>query len=355
MTTDELSRRNSPPKSVDADEIARRLERAAIPVQALSLLCQYNSDVRKQDVKMGALTYYHSTVEPPVSLASYLERIARYSECGAEGVLLGLRLVGRCHATAGVTLTRLSAHRLAITGLTLGVKAHMDRFRSNRTVARAGGLQLKELNGLEYAFFRELGYRAIVTQEELDHMERLSARAVRLFQKGLIEDAASCAQAAFCGEPGQWDSASPGQSPPQGGLARVGSAESLQSMDGEHAMYTPALFTADIVQPARAADSSLLCSASRHLGNPKRAVQFKTNADGSIDASSRTMIGQKLASFNFTVDSLPTTGPSLDTTAYSEFETSSRSTRSSVSERQNIWRQRPRPPTDDGPLSHLTS
>jgi hypothetical protein len=181
--------------------IHTRLGAAAVPVRVFALLCQHNSDSRRLDDHRSNLTYYHSTQEPPVSLSSYLERIARYSECGPEGILLGLRIAGRCHTVAGVTLTRLSAHRLTITALTLGVKMHMDRFRSNRTVAKAGGLQLKELNGLECAMFRELGYRTVVYQEEFDHMQACCQRAIDHYDAGRVAEAMQDAFDAFCSEP----------------------------------------------------------------------------------------------------------------------------------------------------------
>jgi hypothetical protein len=186
--------------SVGDDELQRRLGRAAGPLKVFTLLCKYNSDARKQDEDQTTLTYYHSTTEPPMTLQQYLERIMRYSECGPEGILLALRLAGRCHNSKGVTLTRLSAHRLTITSLTLGVKMHCDVFRSNRTVAKAGGLELKELNGLEYAMFRELGYRTVVTNEEMEHMEACCKRSLELFAAGAPVAAVKLAEAAFCGE-----------------------------------------------------------------------------------------------------------------------------------------------------------
>jgi hypothetical protein len=186
--------------SVGDDELQRRLGRAAGPLKVFTLLCKYNSDARKQDEDQTTLTYYHSTKEPPMTLQQYLERIMRYSECGPEGILLALRLAGRCHNSKGVTLTRLSAHRLTITSLTLGVKMHCDVFRSNRTVAKAGGLELKELNGLEYAMFRELDYRTVVTNEEMEHMEACCTRSLELFAAGAPAAAVKLAEAAFCGE-----------------------------------------------------------------------------------------------------------------------------------------------------------
>jgi hypothetical protein len=183
------------------EEVTQRLGAAACPLLAFTELCKFNSDTLGRDLESDKLTYYHSTEEPPMPLPSYLERIMRYSECGPEGILIGLRLVGRCHMRKDVTLTRLSAHRLMIAAMTLGVKAHADRFRSNRTVAKAGGLQLRELNGLEIAMFREVGYRAVVTAEELRYLQAQSARALNFFRQGDHYAATWLAENAITGDP----------------------------------------------------------------------------------------------------------------------------------------------------------
>jgi hypothetical protein len=214
----------------DTDEVERRLLDAAVPMKAFMLLCQYNSDECRLDAIKETLTYYHSTEEPPLTVASYAERIMRHAEMGAEGVLIGLRLVGRCHRTSNVTLTRLSAHRLMIAAMTLGVKAHADRFRSNRTVAKAAGLQLRELNGLEYAFFREIGYRAVVTKEDFAHLQKYSAMAVHAAEVlNNMEEAVRLARFALLEEP---SAALPVVRPVgKGQLPRSDSESSLQSLD----------------------------------------------------------------------------------------------------------------------------
>jgi hypothetical protein len=263
----------------DASEIDRRLGTAALPVRAFTLLCRYNTDARRLDDVKETLTYYHSTQEPPVSLASYVERISRYSECGPEGILLGLRLAGRCHATSKITLTRLSAHRVVITGMTLGIKAHMDRFRSNKTVARAGGLRLRELNGLEYAFFREVGYRAIVTQAEMQHMLSYAAVAVELLENGQAHQAAEAAYRAFCCDPVPERACTDADvSLRAGRLHRTDSEASLESLDEDgstEALYKPspsAEVSEHVRDPSSLGASALgakgHATASRYLPTP---------------------------------------------------------------------------------------
>jgi hypothetical protein len=193
----------SPPKLLkqsarhSQQDVEARLGAAAVPLEMFCMLCAHNSDALLMDQQPSTLKYYHSITEPPMKVNTYIDRIARYCDCGAEGVLIALRLAGRLHRVAGTTLTRLSVHRILITALTVGVKAHMDVFRSNRVIADAGGLQLRELNGLEFAMFRELGYRVQVSQTDIQFMLHHAAAASAALHDGRIGDAVEHARAAF--------------------------------------------------------------------------------------------------------------------------------------------------------------
>jgi hypothetical protein len=240
-------------KRLDPEEVDRRLERAAVPVKVFTLLCQHNSDVQRQDTDRRLLTYYHTTEEPTITLAAYVERLCRYGNSGIESILIGLRLAGRCHATSGITLTRLSAHRLIISAMTLGVKATTDLFCNNRVIARAGVIQHSELNSLEIKFFRDIGYRAVVRIEELEHMEQRCAAAMELFEQNRLTDFVRAATEAFCGtvttDGDPLSTADLGikaddEDCNSSALSRAESAASLQSLqheDSPESLYRPSL------------------------------------------------------------------------------------------------------------------
>jgi hypothetical protein len=181
-------------------EVDARLGAAAGPLRMLTSLTQYNSDVKRLDEDLSTLTYYHSTSEPSITPAAYAERLSRYGDAGAEGILIALRLIGRCHHVSSITLTRLSVHRLLISGITLAGKLLMDRFHKNALLAKVGALTVRELNGLEKAFFRDIDHRAFVVQEELDYLVDMSTRANIAFADGDVDAGVNLALRALCSE-----------------------------------------------------------------------------------------------------------------------------------------------------------
>lgn len=145
------------------------LGRAANAMRAFVLMCRHNSDHCNADAK-EKLTPFHSVSEPPIGLPAYVARIMKHTECGEDGVLLGLRLAGRYCRKAKMTPSVLCMHRLLLVSIVLAVKTHYDKFRSNRTAGKSGGLRIQELNLLEAAMYRGMRYQTMIFQCEVDNM-----------------------------------------------------------------------------------------------------------------------------------------------------------------------------------------
>jgi hypothetical protein len=157
------------------------LGRAADPLRGFVLLCRHNSDYGNADVK-ERLTPFHSVSEPPIALATYIARVMKHTECGEDGVLLGLRLAVRYCTKTKMLPSALCAHRLLLVAVVLAVKTHYDKFRSNRTAAKSGGLRVNELNLLEMAMFRGLRYSSVIFQVEVDNLVEGTGDALRDLQ-----------------------------------------------------------------------------------------------------------------------------------------------------------------------------
>jgi hypothetical protein len=156
----------------EEEKAIRALGPAATAVRAFALLCQHNSNVRNADDDASNSTPFHSASVPPMSLFAYAARIVTYGECLPEGLLLGLRLAGRYCRKAKVVPTMLLAHRLVLVATTVAVKIHADKFRSNRTMAKVGGIPLQELNELENGFCFTLDFRLVLHISEIQAMQK---------------------------------------------------------------------------------------------------------------------------------------------------------------------------------------
>jgi hypothetical protein len=138
-------------------------------VRAFERLCRFMSLSRDADHEK-ALTSFHSASEPKISLLVFLARLAKYGECGAEGIAIGLAIACRYCRHANMLPSVLSMHRLLLASITLGAKAHYDRHRSNRTMAKVGGIPLPELNEMELEVFRGADHRIVCATPDLTRM-----------------------------------------------------------------------------------------------------------------------------------------------------------------------------------------
>jgi hypothetical protein len=175
----------SPPVHLQVIMSSGNAERAAIAylghaanvVRVFSLLCQFNSNHRFVDA--NHTTIFHSASEPPISLALYLARLAKYTGCGPEGVVLGIRLAGRYCRRTRMLPSVLNAHRLLLAATVLVQKVHVDVFASNKTAASVGGVDVKELGELETALFRGVDYQIMMRPAEIDTMQRACDEIVK--------------------------------------------------------------------------------------------------------------------------------------------------------------------------------
>lgn len=143
-------------------------------IHAFELMCTYNSERCDAD-SPEKLTPYHSVSEPPIKIHDYAARIVQFLNCGCHGVLLGLVLVARHCTLTKLVPSRLTMHRLVLTGTLIAVKCHHDKFASNKAFAKIGGLSLQELNALEILFFHGLQFLAGISQNDA---KRLNAASV---------------------------------------------------------------------------------------------------------------------------------------------------------------------------------
>jgi hypothetical protein len=112
------------------------------------------------------VTYFHSRTVPDLTLYQLGAALDEAFLCGDEALLVALVLVDRYCGRASVKPTTHMMHRLYVTCLQVGIKAHCDSFLKNATFADLAGVALSELNCCESALLRGLDWRALVTSEE---------------------------------------------------------------------------------------------------------------------------------------------------------------------------------------------
>lgn len=109
------------------------------------------------------ITCFHTSTLPSIKPSQYLMRIASYTQCDSETLVMALVHINRIlYNDSSFQVTALNIHRLLITGVLCASKFHQDTFYNNKVFAKVGGVSLKELNRLEYEYLQLLNYELFV-------------------------------------------------------------------------------------------------------------------------------------------------------------------------------------------------
>ncbi|XP_024363913.1 cyclin-U1-1 [Physcomitrium patens] len=110
------------------------------------------------------LTIFHGLRAPSISIAKYLERIFKYTNCSASCFVVGYVFIDRLiHRQPDLLVTSLNVHRLLVTSVMVATKILDDVHFNNAFFARVGGVSVGELNRLELEFLFRLDFRLTVT------------------------------------------------------------------------------------------------------------------------------------------------------------------------------------------------
>ncbi|CAE8622291.1 unnamed protein product, partial [Polarella glacialis] len=128
------------------------------------------------------MTCFHSVRDSGVSVELYFRRIRSYFSCSSECYVLALLYIDRLiKLHPGITVSKLSVHRLLITAMVVAAKFQDDVFFTNAHYAKIGGLRVDELNALERRFCQLLDWRLFVKPGEFE-----------LYRKIVLKAAAAC-------------------------------------------------------------------------------------------------------------------------------------------------------------------
>eukprot|EP00249_Psilotum_nudum_P016789 c25989_g1_i1 orf=268-795(-) len=106
------------------------------------------------------LTIFHGERPPSISIAKYLERIYKYTNCSPSCFVAGFVYIDRLiHRQPHVPIISLNAHRLLMTSIMIATKLFDDIHYNNAFYSRVGGIGIAELNGLELDFLFRLDFR----------------------------------------------------------------------------------------------------------------------------------------------------------------------------------------------------
>lgn len=136
-----------------------------------SLLSDIKSSCKRhrgpEETKSKSLTVFDSSAIPPITIDKYLFRLSQYFRCSDASFIAALVLVDRLLEYDGgrLPLTTRNVHRLFLASLVVAVKYHEDLVYSNSHYAKAGGVQVREVNRLERVVVATLDFELRVEPE----------------------------------------------------------------------------------------------------------------------------------------------------------------------------------------------
>jgi len=144
----------------------RRIKLVKILSDVLCRLCERND---RFIMPRTAVTRFHALQPPNIAVKSYLNRIAKYSNCSEECFVLALIYIDRLIKQNGNFLVNsLNVHRLMITSIMLAAKFFDDQYFNNAYFGKVGGVSRKEINLLEIEFVFMINFNLYVETDLYD-------------------------------------------------------------------------------------------------------------------------------------------------------------------------------------------
>jgi len=138
----------------------RRIKLVNVLSDVLCRLCERND---RFIMNHTAVTRFHALQPPQITVKSYLNRIAKYSNCSEECFVLALIYIDRLIKHNGNFLVNsLNVHRLMITSIMLAAKFFDDQYFNNAYFGKVGGVSRKEINLLEIEFVFMINFNLYV-------------------------------------------------------------------------------------------------------------------------------------------------------------------------------------------------
>lgn len=126
---------------------------------------QKNEKLLTTSRRKDAITIFHGSRSPTLSIRQYIERVFKYSRCSASCFVVAYIYINKFLQQTDAFLTSLNAHRLLITSIMVAAKFLDDECYDNAYYARIGGVSTAEMNRMEMKFLFNLDFRLHVTAE----------------------------------------------------------------------------------------------------------------------------------------------------------------------------------------------
>ena len=147
------------------DKYKNSLKLLKIIGDLLSDICNQNKP-NKEEILL--LQSFIMKKIPPISIVDFLERLSKYSKVSHEVFILTLIYIDRICNFYKFNLNYNNIHKLILASFITSIKFLEDDFYSMDIYAKIGGVSIKELIHLEYAFLKLIKFNLFVDENLFD-------------------------------------------------------------------------------------------------------------------------------------------------------------------------------------------
>ena len=118
-----------------------------------------------QIIKKQSKIVFNSKIVPSISLEKYLIRIQTYTNLERNSLIAGLIYIDRFCKISKIIFIYNNIHKILFTSILLSIKFNEDQFYENKYYAEIAGINLNELNTLEYNYVNMIQFLLYIKTE----------------------------------------------------------------------------------------------------------------------------------------------------------------------------------------------
>lgn len=127
-------------------------------------LKNYNSILQKQNRMI-----FSALSVPKISIYDYLIRIQKYSNIEKNTLILSLIFIDLLCTKSKLTLTYFNIHRILVGSILIAIKYNEDSVYNNKYYSEIAGVDIKELNSIEYKFIELCNFKMFISEKIFEH------------------------------------------------------------------------------------------------------------------------------------------------------------------------------------------
>ena len=158
-------------KSQNEDKSRTNIELIKAIAKTLTMIIDENEKLPnlKEIIKKQSKLIFSANSIPKISLYDYLIRIQTYTHLERSTLISSLIYIDRLCELGKLTLTYFNIHRILVGSILIAIKYNEDSVYNNKYYSEIAGVDIKELNSIEYKFIELCNFKMFISEKIFEH------------------------------------------------------------------------------------------------------------------------------------------------------------------------------------------